>query len=212
MIKYLLTAIMVASSMGMAQASTIDLTDGIYSNETYDFAGPVNFFQENVDGVTFSFSAGQFRAIGPWSGNAIVPSSRAIAIGGGGGSSTSFTLMASADVSLEAFWGFGQQYNTNPIFDVTGTGVSSTGNTFGTVGFVGTATPGSNSFVGGPLSLLANTLYTFTVTNSGLSTQGYLMSIDFTSSTSTVPLPAGLPLLMGGLGVLGLVGRKRRKA
>jgi hypothetical protein len=80
------------------------------------------------------------------------------------------------------------------------------------VGFVGTATPGSNSFVGGPLSLLANTLYTFTVTNSGLSTQGYLMSIDFTSSTSTVPLPAGLPLLMGGLGVLGLVGRKRRKA
>jgi hypothetical protein len=195
------------------QAATIDLSDAVFSNPTYDGTNlPINSFQENSAGVTFTFAtAGQFRAIGPWESNASDPGPNyRLVIGGGGGSPASFTLVASQNVALNSFWGLAQQFNTNPIFTVSGTGVSSVGNTFSTVSFPSDASV-MESFVGAPLNLTAGETYTFTVTNASASTVGWFTALDFTPAAAPVPLPASLPLLAGGLGLFGVVRRLRKK-
>ena len=110
-----------------AQASTIDLTDNTFTSVTYDGAGPINAFDELVDGVTFSFATGgQFRNVGTWSdGTTGATGPWALTFGGGGGNTTTFTLTVDAAVQLDSFVGLGQSLNTNPIFDVSGSGVSS---------------------------------------------------------------------------------------
>ena len=65
------TSALVAGFMfgGAASAATIDLTDEVFAagSVTYSFAGPINGFAEEADGVTFTFAtSGQFRNIGPW--------------------------------------------------------------------------------------------------------------------------------------------------
>ncbi|MEQ8232643.1 MAG: hypothetical protein RKL32_13110, partial [Gammaproteobacteria bacterium] len=112
---------------GTTHAATIDLTDAQFSAVTYETfvqgpIGPVVAFDETVDGVTFAFErlGGQFRKIAVWGdGNTGAPPF-VMDVGGGGGSVTGFTLVASQDVTLEAFSGFAQQFNDAPIFDVTG--------------------------------------------------------------------------------------------
>jgi hypothetical protein len=177
--------------------------------------GPIEEFVETVDGVDFTFSAkpvnGQFRNVGPWgNGTTNTTAPWGLSFGGGGGNTATFTLTASQDVTLNAFLGFAQQFNTGAIFDVTGTGVSSAGNAFSTAGTLASGTPVSESFVGGALSLTAGEVYTFTTTNAGAATLSHLTGIDFTkvSAPANVPLPAGLPLLVGGFGVLAWMRRK----
>lgn len=187
-----------------ATAATIDFTDESFvpGSLTYASAGPINGFQEAVDGVTFTFAtSGQFRNIGPWL-SIIDPAFPALTFGGGSGNASVFTISASADVMLDAFLGFAQQFNTGAIFDVTGAGVTSTGNSFSTDGFLGSGTPVATNFVGGPLSLQAGAVYTFTTTNFGSVTQSHMTGLEFTKTQgvgATIPLPAGLPLLLSGL-------------
>ncbi|MBU2994651.1 VPLPA-CTERM sorting domain-containing protein [Octadecabacter sp. B2R22] len=123
-------------------------------------------------------------------------------------------MSVDTDVTLNAFLGFNQLYNTGVIFDVVGDGVSSSGNTFSTDAFLSTGVPVAESFVGGGLSLTAGSIYSFTASNGGALTRSYFTGFDFTTTSVTptpspVPLPAGLPLLLAGLGAFGYV--KRRK-
>lgn len=214
-------ALLIAASS--ATASTIDLTDNSFTSVDFvDFVqgpvGPIEEFVETVDGVAFTFSAasvnGQFRNVGTWGdGTTNVSGPFGLTFGGAGGNTSSFTLSASQDVTLNAFLGFAQQFNTGAIFDVTGSGVASTGNAFSTSGFLSTGTPVSDSFAGGPLSLTGGETYTFTTTNAGVLTQSHLTGLDFTAATTNpapVPLPAGLPLLLAGLG--GLAWMRRRQS
>lgn len=192
-----------------ASAATVDLTDETFvpGSVTYASAGPINGFQEAVDGVTFTFATGgQFRNIGPWT-SIIDPADAALSFGGGGGNTSSFTLMVSADILLSSFLGFAQQFNTGAIFDVTGLGVASLGNSFATSGFLSSGIPGANAFLGGPLQLMAGETYTFVTTNSGSATLSHLTGLEFTA-VSPIPLPAGLPLLLLGLGGLAMVRRR----
>lgn len=197
-----------------ASAASIDLTDEVFvaGSVTYNPSGPINGFAEQSSGVNFTFATGgQFRTVGAWNGGVIQPANPALAFGGGGGNTTTFSLTVSEDISLTAFAGFAQQFNTGAIFDVTGTGVSSTGNAFGTSAFLGTGTPVSTSFVGGPLSLTAGEVYTFKTTNGSASTVSFFTGFEFSiaGATPAVPLPAGLPLLAGGLGAFAWLRRRK---
>ncbi|MEQ8662171.1 MAG: hypothetical protein RLW62_15255, partial [Gammaproteobacteria bacterium] len=136
---------------GALHAASIDLTDGVFSSVTYDTyvqgpLGPIVAFSETSHGVTFSFArvSGQFRRIGPWGDGGFATPPFAMDIGGGGGSVASFTLVSSHDVTLDAFSGFAQQYNTAPVFDVTGPDVASSGNAFPVSGFLATVVPGTD--------------------------------------------------------------------
>ncbi|MCF2905240.1 VPLPA-CTERM sorting domain-containing protein [Octadecabacter sp. CECT 8868] len=210
----LAAGILVASA---AQSATFDLTDKTFvsGSVTYDTYNPINGFQEEADGVTFTFAtAGQFRSIGEWLGGAINPTDAALSFGGGAGNPTSFTMSVDTDVTLNAFLGFDQLYNTGAIFDVVGDGVSSIGNTFSTAAFLSSGVPVAENFVGGGLSLTAGSIYSFTASNAGALTRSYFTGFDFTKAAVTpapspVPLPAGLPLLLAGLGAFSFV--KRRK-
>lgn len=214
--KRFLLAVVSALSFGtVSNAATIDLSDNTFTSVTYETfvngLGPIIQFTETVDGVVFDFSTtGQFRNVGTWgNGTSNVSAPWALSFGGGGGNTSSFTLSASADVVLNSFSGFAQQFNTGAIFDVTGGAVSSLGNQFSTAAFLATGAPVADSFVGGPLTLLAGVTYSFSTTNSGPSTLSHLTSLDFTkSNANVVPLPAGLPLLLSG--ILGFALLRRR--
>ena len=200
-----------------AKAAIVDLTDNTFTSITHESfvqgaIGPPIAFEETVGGVVFSFAriSGQFRQVATWGDGTTNLSGPFVAdIGGGAGSVSAFTLSVSQAVSLNSFIGFAQQFNTNPIFDVTGGSVSSIGNTFSVAGFPGSAIPAVDDFVGGPLALEAGTVYTFDITNSGPATRGYITGLDFTAETTTVPVPAALPLLLTGLAALGLLSRRR---
>lgn len=214
--RFFVTLVFALSFGTVSNAATIDLTDNSFTSVTYESfvqgpIGPIIAFQETESGVAFDFAriSGQFRQVGPWgSGNFNTPPFFAD-IGGGAGSVSGFTLTASADVTLNAFLGLGQQFNINPVFDVTGTGVSSTGNTFGVSGFPASDPAGSNGFAGGPLSLVAGHTYTFAVSNAGVTTRGYLTGFDFEVVQAQVPLPAGLPLLLTGFAGFAFMRRRR---
>lgn len=198
---------------GAAQAATVDLTDGAFSAVSYETfvqgaIGPIVAFSETVDGVTFAFArtSGQFRRIGPWGDGNFDNPPFEMDFGGGGGSASGFSLVVSHDVTLNSFSGMAQQFNTGPVFDITGSGVSSLGNAFSVSGFLGSDVPGTDSFVGGALNLVAGESYQFTVTNAGVVTLGFLTAFDFTAAP--VPLPPALAMLLPA--VIGIAAKRRR--
>ena len=215
--KHLLMAAAAAISLGTASgAASIDLTDNSFSSVTYQSfpggaLGPIKQFSETVDGVVFDFQAGgQFRAVGTWGDGSFSTGPFALTFGGGGGNTANFDLTVSQDVILNSFSGFAQRFVTGAIFDVTGGSVSSVGNQFSTSAFLATGTPVADTFVGGPLTLEAGVLYSFTTTNAGAATQSYLTGLDFTKvSAAVIPLPAGLPLLLSGLIGFAILRRRR---
>ena len=194
-----------------AQAATMDFTDNSFaSTPTYAFAGPagpVVEFSEAVPGGTVTFSPGQFRNIGPWGDGSFADGVYSLIIGGGGGSPASFEMVSTVDITLNGYNGLGAVSGfTTAVFNVTGAGVNSTGNTFTTGGFDGQ--PGQDySFAGGALSMIAGETYLFSITNSGSITSSRFYSFDF--SVAPVPLPAGAVFLLGGLAAFGVMRRRQ---
>ncbi|MCB1743321.1 MAG: VPLPA-CTERM sorting domain-containing protein [Gammaproteobacteria bacterium] len=199
---------------GPLQAATINLTDGQFSAVSYETfvqgpIGPIIGFSETVDDVTFTIAriSGQFRGVGAWGDGSFDSAPFELDFGGGGGSVSSFTLMASRDVTLDTFSGMAQQFNTAPIFDVIGPNVASIGNAFSVSGFLGSDAPGTDPFVNGPLSLQAGAVYTFSVSNAGAATRGYITELGF--SVAPVPLPPAALLMLSGLAGLTMLRRRR---
>lgn len=217
--KFLLAATSVAAFATGGHAATVNLSDNSFDRVVFTSfvqgpLGPIQEFDEVVDGVTFTFStAGQFRTVGTWgNGTSNASGPFALQFGGGGGNTSSFVLSVSSDVTLDSFTGHGSPNgNISSIFDVSGTGVSSVANTFSTKGFLGTETPVTASFVGGPLSLTAGQSYLFNTTNNSANTSAFFTAFDFSTASTVepVPLPAGLPMLLAGLGVFGWMRRRQ---
>lgn len=187
-------------SIAAAQSYVVDFTDS-------DFAVVVDsgingvpvVFTETVGGATLTFeSTANLVGITRFINLVPMQTSSGIQIGGGGGSTLQFTLSSNVDMILDTFDGSGNAGVSPPIFDVTGPGVSSVGNT---VPIVSATSP----FNGGPLSLQANDLYTFSVTNGGALTQGFLRSFGVT----VIPEPSSATLVFVA-SLAGCLTRRRR--
>ena len=214
--KYLMLAAAGMLASGVASAGLVDLTDNTFGSVSYDGAGPINAFTENVDGVLFSFStAGQFRAVGTWSnGTTGSAGPWALSFGGGGGHTTAFDLTVDSDIQLDSFLGLNASFLVGPVFDVSGGSVSSLGNAFSLASNLSNP-PVTESFVGGPLQLSAGQTYSFTTTNPGVTTIGHLFGLNFTvldaGGQGDVPVPAVSWLLLSGLLGAGALRRLRRR-
>lgn len=221
----LATLALATMAAGTAPAATlaIDLTDNTFvpGSVVYSASGPIVQFGESAGGVTFTFATtGQFREVGPWTKGTTAASPPWALTWSGGGNPSTFTLSVDSDVELTGFLGFDRLNLTGVVFDVTGTGVDSVGNSFSTAGNITGTTPSTpilETFVGGPLSLLAGEVYSFTATNGGAATQSYLTGLEFRISdtgtpTTPIPLPAGAWLLLTALAGVAAVRRRSASA
>ncbi len=82
---------------------------------------------------------------------------------------------------------------------------------FGTVNFHGQWTGGGNQFPLPWLNVLGVTGIQSNIGQPGPGVRDYSFAL-FEKSTAVVPLPAALPLFAGGLGLLGVLGWRRRQA
>ena len=190
--------------VGVANSATLDLTNRNFDSEltrTFTESG-VNFTFDAVDNFV-----GGARLLGGDNG---------LLVGGGAGSSIEFTLQVSQNITLSG-------YGTNqgggfalgaPIFDLTDgvTTLIDDGliNNPASTNIFNPSGENIVSVTGLSLALLAGTTYTFDINSVGAGVQGFFTSLEF--QTSVVPLPAGLPLALTALGLLGLIGRRRRKS
>lgn len=185
----------IALTATTAGAATIDLSDGVFGNPSVDVV------TEQLNGVTYSFTSTSNLVGGVrWllGGSGTIPNG--LHVGGGGGSTLAFDLTVSANVLLTG-------YGTNeaggfplgtPTFDMTD-GVT-------TLISNGQINPGV-SVSGLNIALNTGTTYSFTLANTGAAVQGFFTSFEV-QSTAPVPLPAGLPLLVGGIGALAWLRRR----
>ncbi|MFL4469042.1 VPLPA-CTERM sorting domain-containing protein [Tateyamaria armeniaca] len=193
-----------------ALASTIDLTDGVFA-VTGAPGGPglgPTAFTETADGVTFTFSNPISRGTNQFS-----LGSTGVAVGGGGVSAFSFDFSVDQDVTLSSYSGYNRGAGlVDPSLSLSlGATVIDSG-----VAFSGTGSNASAAMVemfsGGAMPLLtAGVTYSVSVNNPSATTLGFLTAIEFeTVAAPPVPLPAGLPLLLAGLGGFAVMRRRQR--
>ena len=206
-----LAAAGVVAATVSANAGTIDLTDGIF---TQTMAGPLPTtplqFTETDAGVTFTFTAtnnlvGGLRFIG-------LNGANGIQVGGGGGSSRQFEIMVSHNVTLDSYT------TTNGIFapgtlefDIFENFIAP----FNSVSPINPINPApTGDVIGGafnaaPVMLTAGTTYVVPILNGSAGVAAFISSIDFTQNSTPTPVPATLALAAGGLLSLGVVARRR---
>jgi len=192
--------IVLVSSIAEAQDFVVDFTDADFTVIVDSGIGGVPVvFSESVGLNTLTFES-TLNLVGIERFINLTPmqTSSGIQIGGGGGSTLAFTVSSDVDMILDSFDGSGFSALPAPMFDVSGPGVSSSGNAIP----IATST---SFFNGGSILLEADEVYTFNVTNGGATTQGFIRSF---SVTQAVPEPSGAALIaMAGL-VVGLTRRK----
>ncbi|MEM6760745.1 MAG: VPLPA-CTERM sorting domain-containing protein [Pseudomonadota bacterium] len=203
----------VALTSGGASALTLDFTDGVFGTSNPAAFGVAGFqtISETAGGVTFSLTATN-NLVGTtrWL-NSAGSLSNGLQLGGGGGSVVAFDLVVDTDVTLDSYaltdvFGF----LGTPDFDILdGATLLSEDNALSPRGASGL------SFDNGPIALTAGTTYSFDINNTGSAVQTFLASIDFSltepprPTPGAVPLPAGLPLLLAGLGAFAWMRRRQ---
>lgn len=189
---------------GAAQAGTIDFTDDefavvqvslIASNPT------VQSFTETADGVTFTFSS--LRPATEFN-RGLEFGLGGLRIGGIFPGTIGFTT--SRDVIFDSYdAGIGATLGA-PVLSVLATSVILSRDNPLSAGSGG-------PFNRGPIAISAGVNYAFDVPNSGFTTTlAKIASVDFTiaqDAVPNVPLPAGLPLMLAGLGALGIAKLRR---
>jgi hypothetical protein len=191
-----------------AQASSIDFTQTLTDFDTEPVNGWVDAFRLSDDGVTFSFfnpqSRGtpeQFTSVaGPILGGL---SASGLQIGGGGASAFSFDFSVSHAVALDGYTITNQLGSGVTLSIADGSSTLTSGNDV--------STTGSFAFDGAPLDLEVGTTYSVSFADTGAAKQAVIEAFDFTkpADMAPIPVPAGLPLLLGGLAAFGLLRRAR---
>lgn len=194
-------AILIAAA---AQASTVDFSDSAFAT-TFDGIGATSYA---TDGVTFSFSATSqgidgYRQVAGDGLNFGVP--------GNGMRSIAFT--ADQDINVESLFGHGHTLTSfagQLPFDIARDGVM----LFDNFEFA-SASDETNSFGGSPIFLSAGSTLSITVDFDALNgspvfASAVLKSLDFSvADIPAVPLPAGAPLLLGGLASFAALRRRK---
>ena len=211
----ILLAAAALATTNAAHALTLDLTDGVFTTVTPSIIpGDPVVFSDTAGGVTFTFTAtnnlvGVNRFISGLGDNF----SNGIVFGGGGGSTISFDFTVDTEIEVTGYRGFDQTFLTGVNATLregattldSGVAFNSDGNS--------AADAALEAFAGGASFLLsAGTVYSVDVNNASPVTQSFLTGIEFDliNSPPAVPLPAGLPLLLAGLGSFAWLRRKAR--
>ena len=176
-------AVLLSVTAGTADAAVLDVTTGTNDGTTL-----------TMPDATITAGTGTTLLVGDFIANAVCPL-------GNFGCNGSMTLTFDFDVSNVAFdFGFGNLGDSATI-----TGFDSIGNVVGVLLLSlisGTDTASLAAF---------GTLRSILFDNTASTGAGYAYG-NISFETAAVPLPAGLPLLAAGLGLMGLMGRKSRKS
>ncbi len=198
-------------SLSGAQAATLDFTTATYANSSDGLA--VN---DTVDGVNFSITptakgTNGFRQDSLRGG---------LSFGVPGNGMYTISIVADQDVVFNSMYGNGHGFTAqaNQLsfdIDVGGTEVSGD-NMFAPAPHFSTLYETVN-FADGPIAVSAGQSFFFRVDFDALGggsvfASALVRSLDFSTvaSPSPVPLPAGLPLLIGGVGILAVVRRRKQ--
>ncbi|MEO0485520.1 MAG: VPLPA-CTERM sorting domain-containing protein [Pseudomonadota bacterium] len=202
----LLGAVLAASLSSPTHALTIDLTDShvvLTPNPSAPTVTTPIVTQETAGGATFVLTN---ILAGGANGLTFGPSGDpGLNIGGASLTTTIFSIATDTDVTFTAFTG--DEFHallSSPDIEVSiGGSVVSASNVL-------PASLSTTGFNGGGFGLAAGQTATFTVTNASNLTHGTVTGFEFDlgSSPAPVPLPASLPLLMAGIGAIGLLRRK----
>lgn len=189
---------------GAASAATLDFT-----TSTYDATFGPNVATDSVDGVNFTITATARGVNGFRQGLG-----RGLSFGVPGNGMYTIAIVADKDVEYNSMYGKGHGSTQNAgqlPFDIDVGAVEVSGGNMFTDTTLQTVV-----FAGGPISVSAGETFFFHVDfdaliGNNIYASALVKSFDFTvDQAPTVPLPAGLPLMLAGLG--GLVVLRRRKA
>ena len=200
------TAIITASTS--AYAATIDLTDGVFSVTGAPGGtglGPTAF-TETAAGVTFTFQNPSSRGTNQFSIGA-----NGLNFGGGGVSAFSFEFTVDTAIELTGYFGFDQAglIAANATLSEDGT-VLDNGFAFNSDGS-SAADAIRRGFGGQSFNLSPTATYSVLVNNDSVTTSSFLTGIEFNvpNQPAPVPLPAGLPLMLAGLGAFAWMRRRQ---
>lgn len=200
-------ASMATLAVGSATASTLDFATTPYAT-TF---GP-NVTTDSVDGVNFVITATARGSDGfrQSAGNGLN-------FGVPGNGMYTLAITADQDLTFNSMYGHGHAFPTHAdqlSFNITVDGAyQSFGNMF-TLTTLETV-----SFANGPIAVSSGQSFFFetdysVLVGSSIYASALMGSFDFTVATTTppspVPLPAGFPLLMAGLGAFGFLRKKRK--